>query len=173
MQVAIKRACAHPAAKQVILTEYADKVMEALLKLQATRQSVNDEVVMTMSVLCQEQGAAFKRYLQHAMPHIITGLTRHEDLQARSLTLALFRCRTRRRTPPRASRAIRGCRRAHYGTLALLQAVVDTADSSAIRTLNGSSANRLKRSNYMCWHVDSRTHVPATPCTSRSKVHHA
>ena len=81
VQVAIKRACSHPQAKQAVLAEFADKVMEALLKLQASRQAVNDEVVMTMSVLCQEQGTAFHRYLPHVMPTMMAGVARHEDLQ--------------------------------------------------------------------------------------------
>ena len=88
MQVAIKRACAHPQAKQVIVEAHADAVMEAVLKVQATRSAVNDEVIMTMSVLCQEQGAPFSRYLPHVIPHIMAGLIRHEDLQARLLFCA-------------------------------------------------------------------------------------
>ena len=81
MQVAIKRACAHPEAKQVVLTQHADAVMEALLKVQNSRSSVSEEVVMAMSVLCLEQGTDFSRYLQHIMPTILAGLSRHEDLE--------------------------------------------------------------------------------------------
>lgn len=81
MQVAIKRACAHPEAKQVVLTQHADAVMEALLKVQNSRTSVSEEVVMAMSVLCLEQGSDFSRYLQHIMPTILAGLSRHEDLE--------------------------------------------------------------------------------------------
>lgn len=55
--------------------------MEALLKVQSNRTSVSEEVVMAMSVLCLEQGAEFSRYLQHIMPTILAGLSRHEDLE--------------------------------------------------------------------------------------------
>ena len=81
VQVAIKRACAHPEAKQVVLAQHADAVMEALLKVQNSRQSVSEEVVMAMSVLCLEQGPQFHRYLPHVMATILAGLSRHEDLE--------------------------------------------------------------------------------------------
>lgn len=81
MQVAIKRACTHPAAKQVVLTQHADDIMDALLKLQSARDAINDEAVLAMSVLCIEQGREFARYLQHIMPGLLVGLSRHEDLQ--------------------------------------------------------------------------------------------
>ena len=81
VQVAIKRACAHPAAKQAVLTQHADDIMNALLKLQGSRDAINDEAILTMSVLCLEQGPDFARYLQHIMPSLLTGLSRHEDLQ--------------------------------------------------------------------------------------------
>lgn len=80
-QVAIKRACSHPEAKQVVLSQHSDAVMEALLKVQNSRTSVSEEVVMAMSVLCLEQGPDFSRYLQHIMPTILAGLSRHEDLE--------------------------------------------------------------------------------------------
>jgi hypothetical protein len=81
VQVAIKRACAHPEAKAIVLAQHADAVMEALLKVQNSRQSVSEEVVMAMSVLCLEQGSQFHRYLPHIMPTILAGLSRHEDLE--------------------------------------------------------------------------------------------
>ena len=81
VQVAIKRACAHPEAKQVVLATHADAVMEALPKVQNSRQSVSEEVVMAMSVLCLEQGPQFHRYLPHVMTTILAGLSRHEDLE--------------------------------------------------------------------------------------------
>lgn len=65
----------------MVLTQHADAVMEALLKVQNSRSSVSEEVVMAMSVLCLEQGSDFSRYLQHIMPTILAGLSRHEDLE--------------------------------------------------------------------------------------------
>jgi hypothetical protein len=81
MQVAIKRACAHPTAKQVVLTQHADTVMDALIRLQSSRDAISDEAIMTMSVLCLEQGSDFVKYLQPIMPFLLTGLGRHEDVQ--------------------------------------------------------------------------------------------
>lgn len=81
MQVAIKRACSHPEAKAIVIAQHADAVMEALLQVQNSRQSVSEEVVMAMSVLCQEQGPQFHRYLPHVMTTILAGLSRHEDLE--------------------------------------------------------------------------------------------
>ena len=79
-QVAIKRACQSPAAKQTFLSECADNVLATLLRLQHNKQAVNDEVVLTMDVLCQEMGSAFGRYLSEVMPVLMVGLARHQDL---------------------------------------------------------------------------------------------
>jgi hypothetical protein len=81
VQVAIKRACTHPEAKAIVIAQHGDAVMEALLKVQNSRQSVSEEVVMAMSVLCLEQGKDFHRYLPHVMTTILAGLSRHEDLE--------------------------------------------------------------------------------------------
>lgn len=55
-------------------------MLATLLRLQHNKSAVNDEVVLTLVVLCQEMGSTFGRYLNDVMPVLMVGLARHQDL---------------------------------------------------------------------------------------------
>jgi hypothetical protein len=63
MQVAVKRACAHPTAKQVVLMQHADSRMDAVIRLQSRRDAISDATIVTMpSILEAFLGLACREY---------------------------------------------------------------------------------------------------------------